>query len=435
MDQKRVVRAWVMYDWANSAYSTTMMAAVLPIFFVNVPGAGVGDDAALTAWAYTQSAAMLLLVLLSPVLGAVADVSGAKKKLLGVFMALGVLATTLYAFVGEGDLWFAIALTLLGVVGFNGSLNFYDALLPDIAEPEERDRMSARGYAYGYLGGGLLLALNLVMIEQPEWFGLDTLGGTRLAFVSVAVWWLLFSIPMFRRVPERRPAAAVPAGEAVRLAFGRLSATFRQLKHYPELVKYLIAFWFFSDGIGTIIKMATAYGETIGIGTSHLIGALLITQFVGFPCAIVFGRLADRFGAKSGLYVSLSVYVLITVLGYFMTTALHFYLLAAMVGLVQGGSQALARSIYTRLIPAGRNAEFFGFMSVWSKFAGIVGPAVFGYVNTIGNSRLGILALVVFFVVGIFVLTRVDLEKGAREAERDPSQPIDGASGGLPVGR
>ncbi|HZG57535.1 MFS transporter [Paenibacillus sp.] len=413
--RKKTIRAWVMYDWANSAFSTTMVAAVLPIFFMSVPGKFVGDDAA-SYWGYTQSAAMLLLVLLSPILGAIADVSGSKKRLLGAFLALGVAATALYALVGEGQLWFAMALTLLGVLGHSGSLNFYDALLPGITKAEERDRVSAQGYAYGYLGGGILLAVNLMMIQQPEWFGITELTGIRLSFLSVAVWWALFSIPLFRRVPERRPAQAVAAGEAVKRAFVRLGGTLRNLRKYPELLKYLIAYWFFSDGIGTIIRMATVYGETIGIGTAHLIGALLITQFVGFPCAILFGRLAGRFGAKSSLYATLLVYVVITILGYFMTSALHFYLLAVMVGLVQGGSQALARSIYMRLIPVGREAEYFGFMSVWSKFAGVVGPAVFGYVNMIGNSRLGILALIFFFVAGIVMLRITNLEKGEREA-------------------
>ena len=424
MDKRKAVRAWIMYDWANSAYSTTMVAAVLPIFFVSVPGEAVGESVAASYWAYTQSAAMLLLVLLSPALGAIADVSGAKKTFLGAFLLLGVLSTAVFALVESGQLWFAVALTLLGVLGHSGSLSFYDALLPDVAAPGERDRVSSQGYAYGYLGGGLLLAVNLLMIQRPEWFGLDSLGGTRLAFVSVAAWWLFFSLPLFRRVPERAPDAARSAAASVRLAFGRLRETLRSLRHYPELVKYLIAFWFFSDGIGTIIRMATVYGATIGIGASHLILALLITQFVGFPCALLFGKLAGRFGAKPSLYAALVVYVLITVLGYFMTTAAHFYALAAMVGLVQGGSQALARSIYTRLIPAGRSAEYFGFMSVWSKFAGIVGPAVFGAVNLLGNSRLGILSLIAFFVVGIAMLAFVDVDKGEREAGRDPSAPI-----------
>jgi len=214
LQRKRAVRAWVAYDWANSAYFTTMVAAVLPIFFVSVPGAHLGDHA-LSYWGFTQSAGMFVLMLLSPVLGALADVSGSKKKLLALFMGVGVLTTALFALVGEGQLWFAVVLALLGVVGSSGANNFYDALLPSVAAPEERDRISARGYAYGYLGGGLLLAVNLLMIQQPHWFGFaegDTLSGTRLAFLSVTVWWLLFSLPLLRRVPEPRPAAARPSG-------------------------------------------------------------------------------------------------------------------------------------------------------------------------------------------------------------------------------
>lgn len=419
MDRKQV-RAWIMYDWANSAYVTTMMAAVLPIFFVNVPGKAVGEDMALSYWAYTQSAAMLILVVLSPILGAVADVSRSKLKLLGAFMGVGVISTLLYAFVGEGDLTFAVWLTLLGVVGLSGSLTFYDALLGDIVPGDKRDRVSAQGYAFGYLGGGLLLAVNLLMIEQHALFGLSTkTDGTRLAFVTVALWWLLFSIPLFRRVREKGPETAVKAGAAIQLAFRRLLETFRNAHSYPELLKYLAAFWFFSDGIGTIIKMATVYGATIGIGTTHLILALLITQFVGLPFSLLFGKLAERFGAKSSLYGALAVYVLITILGYFMTTAWQFYALAVLVGVVQGGSQALARSIFIRLIPVGRSAEYFGFMSIWSKFAGIIGPFVFGIVNQMtGNGRLGILTLVAFFIIGIGLLMTVNIAKGEREAEK-----------------
>jgi UMF1 family MFS transporter len=433
MDRKKV-RAWILYDWANSAYATTMMAAVLPIFFVNVPGASVGEDTAASYWAYTQSAAMLILVVLSPILGAVADVSRSKVRLLAVFMGIGVLSTALYALVGEGDLTLAVWLTLLGVIGYNGSLTFYDALLGEIVPGDKRDRVSAQGYAYGYLGGGLLLAVNLTMIQQPGWFGLaDASEGTRLAFVTVAAWWFLFTLPLFRRIKETGPQTAVKTADAMRLALLRLRDTFRNLRHYPELLKYLAAFWFFSDGIGTIIKMATVYGATIGIGSSHLILALLITQFVGLPFSLLFGRLAERFGAKASLYGALAVYVAITILGYFMTSAWQFYALAVMVGMVQGGSQALARSIFIRLIPEGRSAEYFGFMSIWSKFAGIVGPFVFGVVNQMmGSSRLGILALVAFFIIGIGLLMTVNIAKGEREAGHgaavsDPPAP------GIPV--
>lgn len=421
MDRK-AVRAWILYDWANSAYVTTMMAAVLPIYFVGVPGAKIGATAAASVWAYTQSAAMLLLVVLSPILGAVADVTNRKVRMLAAFMLVGVVSTAFYATVGEGELALAVVLTILGLVGVNGSLTFYDALLPDIVPKERRDRVSAQGFAYGYLGGGVLLAVNVLMIQQPGWFGMpDTAAGTRLAFVTVAVWWFVFSLPLLLRVKERRPAAKLTTAQAVTQAFGRLSSTFRKLKHYPELVKYLLAFWFFSDGIGTIIKMATVYGASVGIQTSHLIQALLITQFVGLPSSLVFGRLAERFGAKSLLYVSLAVYSLITVFGYFMASAAHFYILAAAVGLVQGGSQALARSIFIRLIPAGRSAEYFGFMSVWSKFAGVFGPLVFGFVNQwTGNGSWGILAILIFFLGGIGLLTTVNLDKGEAEAKQDP---------------
>ncbi|MFC4102974.1 MFS transporter [Paenibacillus xanthanilyticus] len=413
------IRSWLMYDWANSAFATTMLAAVMPIYYKSVAGKGLEGNMAENYWGYTQSVGMLLVAVLSPVLGAIADASGSKVKFLAVFAFMGALASSGMALAGEGAWLLASILVILGTLGFSGGNTFYDGLLTDIARPEERSAISSRGYAIGYLGGGVLLAVNVAMIMGHGMFGLpDETTGMRAAFLTVGLWWLLFSIPLFRNVKERpRPRVQGGIGTHVRTGFSRIAHTFKTARRYPELLKYMVAYWFFNDGINTIITMATIYGAGIGIGTSHLIIALLITQFVGYPCTLLFIPIARRIGDKRALYLSLSIYLVIVVLGYFMTSALHFYILAFMVGLVQGGSQAISRSLYANLTPPSRSAEFFGFLSLSSKFSSVAGPLIFAVVGTItGSSRIAIVSVAAFFIIGMLLLRFVDLEKGAREA-------------------
>jgi len=417
---RQIVNSWCMYDWANSAFATTIMAAVLPPFYNTVAGANLGGNRATVYWGYTSSIAMLIIAVAAPILGAIADYSGTKKRFLGIFVSLGILATAFLYAVSTGDWLMASVLYIIGNVGFAGADVFYNSLLPHVARPDEIDQVSTKGYALGYLGGGLLLALNLAWIMFPETFGLPNAEiATRLTFVSVAVWWTIFSIPLFRRVPEP-PKIAVegPRINPVTGGLRQLGQTFREISRYREVLKFLVAFWLYNDGIGTIIKMATIYGSEIGIGQTDLIGALLLTQFIGIPCSLAFGKLAKRLGAKSSILLALGVYTLISILGYFMASAWHFYVLAVMVGLVQGGSQALSRSLFGTIIPKTKTAEFFGFYNISSKFAGIVGPFVFAVVGQLtGSSRLSIISLVFFFVAGGLMLTRVD-EKGAQRVAR-----------------
>ncbi|WP_127493103.1 MFS transporter [Paenibacillus glycanilyticus] len=418
----RALRGWKMYDWANSAFATTMMAAVLPVYYSDVAGVHLAGNRAETYWGYTQSIAMLLVAVLSPILGAIADYTGSKLRFLSVFMLLGVLSCVFMAFAGEGDWLLASSLMVLGSIGFSGGNTFYDAMLADGVPQESRDRVSSQGYAYGYAGGGLLLLINVIMIQGWEKLGFPSKTfATQMVFITVGIWWLLFSVPILRWVKEtRRPTDHLGKGEIIRAGFVRIGKTFSVIKRYPELLKYMASFWFFNDGINTVIVMATIYGAGIGIETSDLIIALLITQFVGWPCTILFGRLAGRFGSKRMLYYSLMIYVLIVCLGFFMTSAIHFYALAIMVGLVQGGSQAVARSIYANLVPPSRTGEFFGFLALSSKFSSFAGPFVFSVVGTItGSSRVAILSLIAFFIIGIVLLWKVNLEKGAREAAEE----------------
>jgi MFS transporter, UMF1 family len=422
----RAVRSWVMYDWANSAFATTIMAAVMPIFYADVAGKNLTPATATAYWGYTQSIALAFVFLLSPVLGAIADATRSKRNFLFFFMLMGVIATVAMAGISEGDWLFASVLVILGTLAFSGGNVFYDAFLPELVPEEKQDMVSSKGYAYGYIGGGLLLAVNLAMIQFPHIFLLpDTLTATRLAFVSVGLWWFFFSLPLFRHVRDRdmggRPARIQPG--IVIDGFRRVGRTLRSIRRYPELLKFLIAFWFFSDGINTIIKMATIYGREIGIGQTDLIAALLITQFVGIPCTLLFGKVAERIGAMRTLIATLVIYLIIVILGYFMKTALHFYLLAILVGFVQGGSQALARSIFSRLVPPGKNAEFFGFYGLTGKFAAIFGPFLFGFVGQLtGSSRAGIASLALFFLAGIVILLFIDLEKGKAEAAAESAE-------------
>ncbi|MXQ54558.1 MFS transporter [Shimazuella alba] len=416
---KKAVRAWIWYDWANSAFATTMIAAVMPIFFSDVAAKSLSKTTATAYWGYTESISLVLLVFLSPILGTIADQAGRKKQFLRFFTYLGIAASLLMATIGEGDWIWAVILVIIGTLAFACSNIFYDAFLPEIADEQDRDMVSSRGYALGYIGGGVLLALQLVLIQQPEWFGLTTISATQISFASVAVWWFLFSLPLFRHVEEKSKKTEESLLKLCKNSIYQVLQTIKQLPRYPELLRFLIAFWFFNDGINTIIKMATIYGREIGIGTSDLIFALLITQFVGLPCTLLFGKFAGWFGTKRTLILTIIVYLFIVLLGYGMTTAFHFYTLAILVGIVQGGSQALSRSIYSQLVPIGRNAEFFGFYGLSGKFSAIFGPFVFGLAGQLtGSSRFGILSLAIFFLIGIALLWSLNLEKGKQEAKQ-----------------
>ncbi|UHA75863.1 MFS transporter [Paenibacillus sp. 481] len=417
-------RKWMMYDWANSGFSTTMMAAVLPIFYLSVAGAHLEGAQASGYWAYTQTIAMLIVAICAPVSGAIADLSQRKMTFLRTFAWAGATASALMMFAGEGDWLYVSALYVIAILGFSGGNTFYDSLLPDIASPEQRDDVSAKGYMFGYIGGGILLAINIVMMEMWEPLGFaNKLVATQFVFLSVGIWWFVFSLPLFRAMRDPKQVVKRPLPYYAKYGFTRVFQTVRKVKQYPELLKYMVAFWFFNDGISTIIGMSAIYGAEIGIQTTHLIVALLITQFVGIPFTFLFGKFAHRIGSKRSLYVSLSIYAVIVCVGYFMETALHFYILAFMVGIVQGGSQAVARSIYSQMVPRSRAAEFFGFLSLSSKMSAAVGPAVFGTVSLLtGSTRVAILSILAFFIIGIVLLTFVNIEKGKREAELEDTR-------------
>ncbi len=420
---RQTINAWAMYDWGNSAFATTVMAAVFPPFYRSlVTGADLGEAAATSYWAYTTSFALFLVALLGPILGAIADYTGGKKYYIGFFAALGITATALFVFLGDDTyIWGSILFTL-GNIGFAGGNIFYESLLPHIARQKDINQVSTRGYAMGYVGGGILLVINMLWIMYPDVFYMPGVGfALRASFFSVAVWWAVFAIPLFRRVPSPPAARPQHSGDhPIGAGFRRLYHTARQLPRYRQLLVFLFAFWIYNDGIGTIIKMSTAYGDQIGLQIDHMIAALVLSQFVGIPCTFAFGWLARYTGAKKAILLGLAVYIVTSTGAYFMTNTLHFFILAGLIGVIQGGTQGLSRSLFASMVPQKQATEFFGFFSTSSKFAGIFGPLLFGLVNDYtGGGRISILSLIAFFAVGGLVLLWVDEEEGARLARQE----------------
>ena len=423
------LRAWAMYDWAVSAMQTVIVTAVFPIYFIQVAGGDRTPEAATQSLGYANTIAAIAIALLAPILGAVADVKAAKKRFLLAFMLIGVIATSAMFFIDHGELVFASALFVLSIAGATGSMTFYEALLPHIATDEEIDRVSTAAYAIGYIGGGALLALNLAWISAPGMFGLPSGEGlspqqatlpVRLAFVSVGIWWLLFSIPVFRTVPEPQRTIESDEGSTanpVAVALSRLGDTLREMRHYKQAFLAMLAFTVYNDGIQTIIKMATAFGAEIGIARPALIKAILLVQVVGIPFAFAFGTLAGKVGAKMSIFLGLVVYTGICVYAYGIHTETEFYVLAVLVGLVQGGTQALSRSLFASMVPKHKSGEFFGFYSVFEKFGGIFGPLVFAIaIGETGSSRGAILWVIAFFVVGGALLAAVNVKEGEQVA-------------------
>jgi len=418
----RAQRAWCLYDWANSAFATSVVAAILPVYFAGVASKSLAPHQATAMWGYASAAALAVTAALSPIVGALADQTRRRKPYLLACVLLGA-AGTLGLAVLPGQPWWAL-LVAFGVafIAFATGNVLYDSLLPGIAHDGELHAVSARGFALGYLGGGLLLAAHLALVLMPQRFGLPDAGAaTRVAFASVAAWWLGFSLPLFRQVPEPEAAShGVPAAQLAGATFRQLGRTLAHIRERRDLLMFLVAFWLYSDGIGTIIKMATIYGAEVGIGRQDLIGALLMVQLVAAPASLAFGRLAKPLGPRPAVLIGLAGYCGISVFAYFLEKPWHFWVLALLVALFQGGTQALSRSMFASLVPRRQVSELFGFYSVSEKLAGVVGPLLFaGVTQLMGGGRMATLTLLPLFVGGAWLLTRVDLERGARLAEAD----------------
>jgi len=406
---RRPVLAWAFCDWANSAFATTVMAGFFPLYFKHYWNAGVVATESTFRLGVANGAASVVVALLAPLIGAIADKGGARVRLLGLFTVLGAAMTVALYWVAKGDWIAASFLYVAASLGFWGGNQFYDSLLPDVAAERDFDVVSAYGYALGYLGGGLLFAINVVMVTKPALFGIaDASEAVRLSFMSVGAWWVVFTIPVLLFVKESRSAAPLPFLPAIRAGSVELLGTLRHLRGDRTLLWFLLAYWFYIDGVNTIIKMAVDYGLSLGLKQDALIAALLLVQFVGFPAALAFGWLGKRIGARTGIFIGIGVYTGAACYAYFLDSEAEFFALAVVIGLVQGGVQSLSRSLYGRLVPAGKAGEFFGFYNLMGKAAAILGPLLTGVVAlTTGDSRLAIVSISILFVIGAVFLSRV----------------------------
>lgn len=414
---KKQVYSWALYDWANSAFATSVMTAFFPIFFKRYWNEGVEATEVTFRLGMASSISSVVIVFLAPILGAIADRGGTRKKLLLFFATLGITMTGALVFIAQGQWLPAVAVYIAALIGFLGANVFYDSLIVGVSTERTVDRVSALGFALGYVGGGLLLVIHALIITFHEKLGIaDITTAVKGSIFSVAIWWGVFALPLFLFVKEPR-VTAPPRGSVIREGFGQLIATFKEVRKLRMTLLFLLAYWLYIDGVDTVILMAVDYGASLGFSETDLIGALVITQFVGAPAAIAFGRIGEKLGPKTGLYVAIVVYTGVCTWGYFVSSPWEFYAMAVSIGLVQGGVQALSRSLYTRLVPPTKSGEFFGFYNMLGKFAAVIGPLLVAVVaKTTGSPRLPILSIIVLFAAGFFVLRKVDVEAGQRAA-------------------
>lgn len=404
---KKQIYSWALYDWANSAFATTVIAGFFPIFFKSF-WAGDLSPSESSAWLGTaNSISGLAIVFIAPFLGALADISNKKKFFLGFFAFLGVIFTGSLFFIAQGQWVIAMAVYAMASIGFSGGNVFYDALLTNVSSKESRNRVSALGYSLGYLGGGFLFIFNVCMYLYPESFGLKSITDAVLfSFLSVSVWWALFTIPILKFVPEDQNVTSVSFSlNLFTQSFKRVISTFKDIRQYKKLSIFLLAYWLYIDGVHTIVRMAIAYGSDIGLQSSDMIIALIITQFVGFPATIAYGFLGDKFGLRPMLSIGIIGYIFVTIFSTFITSITGFYFLAATIGIFQGGVQSISRAFFSRLIPENKDAEFFGFYNLVGKSSVIIGPVLVGWVAyTFDNPDYGILSLLLLFIPGLLVL-------------------------------
>jgi UMF1 family MFS transporter len=435
---KKSIWGWALYDWANSAFATTVMAGFFPIFFKQYWSFGADVNVSTAQLGFGNSIASLIVALMAPILGAIADKGSAKKKFLIFFAYLGVLMTAALFMVQKGQWVWAIFIYMMGIIGFSGANVFYDSLLPGIVGEEKIDYVSGLGFSMGYLGGGLLFLINILMTKMPQTFGLpDATAAVRYSFLSVALWWGLFTLFTIFWVPEKKVPSVEKSAQSITAAgFRQFAGTFKKIRHLNVVFLFLLAYWFYIDGVDTIIRMAVDYGLSLGFKSSDLIVALLIVQFVGFPAALIFGKLGELWSVRKSIFLAIAIYMGVTIWGTMMSRPMEFYVLAVVIGLVQGGIQALSRSYYSRLIPKNKAAEYYGFYNMLGKFAVILGPVLMGLVGLIVKrvlmppspteeqiiavgqlaSRWGMASILLLFIIGGVLFYFVDEEKGKQQA-------------------
>lgn len=405
----REEKSWIMYDWANSAYSMTITSTILPIYFKLVAeNGGISKSVSTAIWGYTISISTLIVAILAPILGSIADYKGNKKRFFNLFFILGVMSTLALIIVPENNPVLLLVIYTLTVVGFSGANIFYDAFLVDVTIEERMDYISSMGYGLGYIGSTIpfILCIAVVTLTQNKILPISITLACKISFIITALWWAIFTIPLLRNVNQKYYLDR--EDKMVINSFKRLFNTFKEIKGHKPIFLFLIAYFFYIDGVHTIISMATTYGTDIGISMISLLVILLITQFVAFPFTIIYGKMAERFGAKKLIYAGIIIYTLICCYAYFIKTTLHFWILAMAVGSAQGGIQAISRSYFARLVPKEKSSEFFGFYSVFGKFAAILGPFLVGIVTQItGKTNNGVVSLIILFVIGFIVMIKV----------------------------
>jgi len=404
---RRPVLGWALYDWANSAFSLTVVTAFVPVMLAEHWSQGVESTVTTFRLGVANGTASAIVAVLSPLIGAFADRFGRRKGILMLFASLAIVSTGSLSFVAQGQWQIAVTCFVCATVGFAASNSVYDSLLVDVAPDTHYDEVSAYGFALGYLGGAILFAVNVFMVSSPATFGLASpIDAIRASFIMVAIWWAVFSVPMLLWVEEHPHRGA---GRRISQTIARLAQTVGEIVRNRNLLLFLLAYWLYIDGVYTIIKMAVDYGLSQGLSMQHLVQAILLTNFVGFPAALLFGWLGRRIGAKRGLYIAIVIYTFVTTAAVFLKTVAEFYVLAISIGLVQGGVQSLSRSLYARMIPPVQRSEYFGFYNMLGKFSAILGPTMAGVIALLaGSQRLAILSILILFVGGLALLTRVN---------------------------
>ncbi|MFC4410355.1 MFS transporter [Chungangia koreensis] len=411
--------SWALYDWGNSAYSIIITTAVFPLFYKSAAAnAGIANEDSTAYLGYTIAIFTFILALIGPILGTIADYEGMKKKFFAFFFTLGVAFTAGLAFVPADNWLLLLIFYTFAALGSTGANVFYDAFLTDVTDEKRMDRVSARGYSLGYIGSTIpfLISIAIIMLAQFEIIPVSMTNASRIAFIITAIWWGLFAIPMFKHVRQQYFIKREPS--PVAQSFKRLGNTFKDIRKHRTIFMFLLAYFFYIDGVGTIINMSTAYGTDLGLNSTTLLIALFVTQVVAAPFALLYGRLAGKFGIKSMLYVGIFVYIIVCTYAFFMDSAVDFWILAMLVATSQGGIQALSRSYFAQIIPKQNANEFFGFYNIFGKFASIMGPILVGVTAQLtGSSSYGVFSLVILFIVGLVILTRVPEPQKVPEAE------------------
>jgi UMF1 family MFS transporter len=427
MNQKKIY-SWALYDWANSAFATTVMAGFFPIFFSQYWSDPSNLSISTFYLGLGNSLASIVVALLAPFLGAIADRGSFKKRFLIFFAFLGIVMTVGLGFVAQGMWPVALLLYIFATIGFSGANTFYDSLLPSVSNEETVDYVSALGYSLGYLGGGILIVINFLMLSYPESFGLaDSTAAIQWSFISVGIWWAIFSIPIMLFVEEEKELETKSITKSIREGIAQFKSTFNEIRNLKVVATFLLAYWLYIDGVDTTVRMAANFGINLGFGQTAIMGALVLVQFVAFFATLLYIKFSDKVGIKNGIYTAIFAYVFIVFGAFFVTEAWHFYILAVLIGCFQGGIQTLSRSLYSRIIPENKSGEFFGFFNMWGKFAAVFGPLIMGSATVLINNaiadqelaaRIGFQSIIVLLLLGAYVFSKVDLAEGEAMAKK-----------------